>query len=102
MKLSWGRRVTNSRIAVVIVLSATAALLSGCWAVAGPLIGVGVVGGGVAIASAKGSATQPPSTPLLGQGGDSSTEAVAHSAQPQPLDQGSGPIVAASPASAPA
>ncbi len=104
MKLSWGlrRRVTSGRIAVVILLPAAVALLSGCWALAGPLIGVGAVGGGVAIAAAKGSAKQPPNTPLVRQGGDGSAEAVAHSNQPQPLDHGSGPIVAASPASTPA
>jgi len=86
----------------VILLPAAAALLSGCWALAGPLIGVGAVSGGAAIAAAKGSAEQPPSRPPVRQGDDGSTEAVAHSAQPQPLDHGSGPIVAASPASPPA
>ena len=104
MKLCWGLRrwVTSGRIAVGIFLPAAVAPLSGCWALAGPLIGVGTVGGGVAIAAAKGSAKPPPSTPLVRQGGDGSTEAVAHSAQPQPLDHGSGPIAAASPASTPA
>ena len=86
----------------MILLPAAVALLSGCWALAGPLIGVGAVSGGAAIAAAKGSAEQPPSRPLVRQGDDGSTEAVAHSAQPQPLDHGSGPIVAASPASPPA
>ena len=104
MKLGWGLRrwVTSGRAAVGILLPAAVALLSGCWALAGPLIGVGTVGGGVAIAAAKGSAKQHPSTPLVRQGGEGSTEAVAHSDQPQPLDHGSGPIAAASPASTPA
>jgi hypothetical protein len=101
MKLVWGLRrwVTSGRIAVGILLLAAVALLSGCWALAGPLIGVGAVGGGVAIAAAKGSAKPPPSTPLVRQGGAGSTEAVAHTARPQPLDHGGGPIVAVSPAS---
>jgi hypothetical protein len=103
MKLSWGlrRRVTSGRTAVVILLPAAVALLSGCWELAVPMIGVGTVGGGVAIAAAKGSAKQHSSTPLAHQGGDGSTEAVAHSAQLQPRDHESGPVMTDLPASTP-
>ena len=86
----------------MIVLPAAVTLLSGCWELAVPLIDVGTVGGGAAIAVVEGSDKQPPSTPLERQGGDASTEAAAHPAQPQPLDHESGPIATASPASTPA
>ena len=103
MKLRWGLRcrIRSTRTAVVILLPTAAALLSGCWALAVPLIAAGTVGGGVAIAAANGSDKQHPSTPLAHQGGDGSTEAVAYSAQLQPRDHESGPVMADLPASTP-
>ena len=103
MNLRWGLRwrIRSARTAVVIFLPTAAALLSGCWALAVPLIAAGTVGGGVAIAAANGSDKQHSSTPLAHQGGDGSTEAVAYSAQLQPQDHESGPVMTDLPASTP-
>lgn len=105
MKVEWrlGRCATTGRLVIVILLSATIALFSGCWEweVAGPLIGVGAVGTGVTIAAARGARSPRPSVPAENKSGDSSDPPVVHSANSQSLDHGNSLVTQAGPAFTP-
>lgn len=71
----------TGRIAL-LTLVPTMLTLSGCWAVAGPLLGVGAVGTGVAVAEVEHSnkkQTQPPATRQPENG----SEAAAQAGSPQ-------------------
>jgi len=78
----------------------TVSLLSACWEweVAGPLIGVGAVGTGVTIAAARGAPSPGPNASEESQSGDNRNPVAAHSAGPQSLDHGSGPVTETLPA----
>ena len=97
-RFSWRlrRRTAWVRTAVGLSLLVGVGVLSGCWAVWGPLIGVGAAGGAV-LATAKGAPSAGPSVSLAGQGGDNGNQPVAHLGEQQLLDHGSGPVVTASP-----
>ena len=101
MKLGWrlGQWATSGRTAIVVFLPVLVALLAGCWAVAGPLIGAGAVGAG-AIAVAKRPPEARPSVSLEGQRGDGRNEALGPSDE-RPADHGSGPAMVALPPALP-
>ncbi len=105
MKVEWwlGRWATAGRMAIVILLPATITLLSACWEwdVAGPLIGAGAVGTGVTIAAVEAAPSPRPGVSVESQSGDNSNPVVAHSANPQSLDHGSGLVAEAVPAFTP-
>ena len=102
------RHVSCGRMALALVSLITVTLLSGCWAVAGPLIGVGVVGGGVGVAAAtRGPHKAPPDPDPVQESSsiqESSTsieESVPQSASSQLTEDGS-PVIASAPSSSPA
>ena len=77
-------------------------LLNGCWELAGPLIGVGAVGGGVGVAAAsRASAKQRPSPTPVQESSSGSAESVPQSASSQ-LTVHESPAIAALPAPSPA
>jgi len=100
--LGWW--ATRGRMVVLVLLPVTIVLLNGCWEweVAGPLIGVGATtAGGAAIATTNSVPSARTSEISAGQGGYNSNQPVAHVAQPQLLDHGTGSVATASPSSAP-
>lgn len=95
--------VSSGRIIFALVSLTLAVSLNGCWAVAGPLIGVGVVGGGAgAVAMSRRSGKAPPDpTPVQDSGSTGIAESDPQSDSPQLTDH-EGPAIAALPAPSPA
>ena len=93
--------VSSGRIIFALVSLTLVVSLSGCWAVAGPLIGVGVVGGGAgAVAMSRRSGKAPPDPEPTHQGSTDIAESVPDNPSAQPADSGS-PVIAALPAPSP-
>lgn len=97
MKLALMQRLTLALVSLTLVVS-----LSGCWAVAAPLIGVGVVGGGAGVyAASRHSGKAPPDPEPTYQGNTDIAESVPNDPIAQPADSGS-PLIASLPAPSPA
>jgi hypothetical protein len=95
-------RVSGGRIIFALVSLTLVVSLNGCWAVAGPLIGVGVVGGGAgAVAISRRSGKAPPDPTPTQDSGSGIVESDTQSESIQVADPGS-PVVAALPALSPA
>jgi hypothetical protein len=93
------RRVSGGRMTFALVSLTSVILLNGCWELAGPLIGVGVVGGGVGVAAATRAPTKarPDPAPVHESSSDSA-ESVPQSSSLRQTNQGS-PVIAALPTS---
>ena len=100
LQLRWwkaGDRISSALICLVTVTL----LLGGCWPVAAPLIGVGVVGGGAAVATTL--RTKPDSSPTAAQQEDEVDAAPVSQTKNWPVpDRASEPVAAALPTSTPA
>ena len=96
------QRVSVGRMAFALVSLTMVILLNGCWALAGPLIGVGVVGGGAGVyAASRPSGKAPPDPEPVHESSSDIAESVSEYPSSQPTDQGS-PVIAALPSSSPA
>lgn len=94
MKLGSRLRQAKVSAAIVVGIFAASGLLSSCWEVAGPLIGVGAVGTGAAVVNAKGAAKESSEASPAGQGNRVGSRAAAQGGQQQPLDPGSDAVTA--------
>jgi hypothetical protein len=85
----------------LISLVAVMTLMGGCWQVAGPLIGLGAVGGGAAVATNK-TRTKADSNPTASQQGKGlDATPVARSSSSQAVSRASEPVAARLPTSTP-